>query len=207
MPSIAIGRESVVERRSTIKEAVLITPNEFKSGVLIKYKDGIYQVLSYSRSRTAQRRARVVAKLRNVKTGVQIEESFESEAKFDEVEQERKKAQFLYHDHVGYHFMDTSTYEQFALTEEQLGDSALYLSDGLEIDVSYMEGQPVSVEPPMFIILEVAETEPNFRGDTATGGGKPARLATGLVVTVPFFVKLGDKVKVDTRTNTYVERA
>ncbi len=185
----------------------MITPNEFKSGVLIKFREGIYQVLSYSRSRTAQRRARVVAKLRNVKTGAQIEESFESEAKFDEVERERKKAQFLYHDHVGYHFMDTSTYEQFTLSEEQLGDSARYLSDGLEIDVSYMEGQPVSVEPPMFIILEVAETEPNFRGDTATGGGKPAKLATGLVVSVPFFVKTGDKVKVDTRTNTYVERA
>jgi elongation factor P len=185
----------------------MITPNEFKSGVLIKHKDGIYQVLSYSRSRTAQRRARVLAKLRNVKTGVQIEESFESEAKFEDVEMERKKAQFLYHDHMGYHFMDTSSYEQFALSEEQLGDSALYLSDGLEIDVSYMEGLPVSVEPPMFIVLEVVETEPNFRGDTATGGGKPAKLTTGLVVNVPFFVKTGDKVRVDTRTNTYVERA
>ena len=185
----------------------MITPNEFKSGVLIKYKDGIYQVLSYSRSRTAQRRARVVAKLRNIKSCVQIEESFESEAKFEEVEMERKRAQFLYHDDVGYHFMDTSSYEQFALSEAQLGDSALYLSDGLEIDVSYMEGAPVSVEPPMFIVLEIVETEPNFRGDTATGGGKPAKLTTGLVVSVPFFVKTGDKVKIDTRTNTYVERA
>jgi elongation factor P len=206
-PSFAVDRGMVVECWSIFTEAVLITPNEFKSGVLIKYKDGIYQVISYSRSRTAQRRARVVAKLRNVKTGAQIEESFESEAKFDEVERERKKAQFLYHDHVGYHFMDTSSYEQFALSEEQLGDSALYLSDGLELDVSYMEGLPVSIEPPMFVILDVVETEPNFRGDTATGGGKPAKLATGLVVTVPFFIKLGDKVKVDTRTNTYVERA
>ncbi len=185
----------------------MITPNEFKSGVLIKFRDGIYQVLSYSRSRTAQRRARVLAKLRNIKTGVQIEESFESEAKFEDVEMERRKAQFLYHDDVGYHFMDTSSYEQFALSQEQLGDSALYLSDGLEIDVSYLEGQPVSVEPPMFIVLEVAETEPNFRGDTATGGGKPATLTSGLVVSVPFFVKTGDKVKIDTRTNTYVERA
>jgi elongation factor P len=185
----------------------MITPNEFKSGVLIKYKDGIYQVLSYSRSRTAQRRARVVARLRNVKTGVLIEESFESESKFDEVEMERKKAQYLYHDDVGFHFMDMASYEQFALSSDQLGDSALYLSDGLEIDVAYMEGRPVSVEPPMFIVLEVAETEPNFRGDTATGGGKPAKLATGLVVDVPFFVKNGDKVRVDTRTNTYVERA
>ena len=175
--------------------------------MLIRFKDGIYQVLSYSRSRTAQRRARVVAKLRNIKTGVQIEESFESEAKFDEVEMERRKAQFHYHDHMGYHFMDNSSYEQFALSEEQLGDSALYLSDGLEIDVSYMEGQPVSVEPPMFIVLEVADTGPTGRGDTATGGGKPATLTTGLVVNVPFFVKTGDKVKIDTRTNTYVERA
>jgi len=206
-PFLAIDWELVIECWSFFREAVLITPNEFKSGKLIKFKDGIYQVLSYSRSRTAQRRARVVAKMRNVKTGVQIEESFESEAKFEEVEMERKKAQFLFHDHVGYHFMDTASYEQFALTEEQLGDSALYLSDGLEIDVSYMEGLPVSVEPPMFIVLEVAETEPNFRGDTATGGGKPAKLSTGLVVSVPFFVKTGDKVKIDTRTNTYVERA
>jgi elongation factor P len=185
----------------------VITPNEFKSGVLIKFKDGIYQVLSYSRSRTAQRRARVLAKLRNIETGAQFEESFESEAKFEDVEMERKKAQFLYHDDLGYHFMDTTSFEQFVLTDEQLGGSALYLSDGLEIDVSYVEGKPVSVEPPMFIALEVAETEPNFRGDTATGGGKPAKLTTGLVVTVPFFVKTGDKVKIDTRTNTYVERA
>lgn len=185
----------------------MITPNEFKSGVLIKYKDGIYQVLSYSRSRTAQRRARVLARLRNIETGIQFEESFESEAKFEDVMLERKKAQFLYHDDLGYHFMDTTSFEQFVLSDEQLGGSAFYLSDGLEIDVSYVEGKPVSVEPPMFIALEVAETEPNFRGDTATGGGKPAKLATGLVVTVPFFVKTGDKVKIDTRTNTYVERA
>ena len=185
----------------------MITPNEFKSGVLIKFKDGIYQVLSCSRSRTAQRRARVVAKLRNIKSGVQIEESFESEAKFDEVEMERRKAQFHYHDHMGYHFMDNTSYEQFALSEEQLGDSALYLSDGLEIDVSYMDGLPVSVQPPMFIVLEVADTGPPGRGDTATGGGKPAKLSSGLVVNVPFFVKTGDKIKIDTRTNEYVERA
>jgi elongation factor P len=185
----------------------MITPNEFTSGVLIKFKDGIYQILSHSRSRTAQRRARVVAKLRNVRTGVLIEESFESEAKFEEVEQERRKSQYQYHDDMGYHFMDMENYEQFALTKEQLGDTALYLSDGLEIDVAYLEGRPVTIEPPMFIVLEVKETEPNFRGDTATGGGKPARLATGLVVSVPFFVKIGDKVKIDTRTNNYVERA
>lgn len=185
----------------------MITPNDFKSGMLIKYRDGIYVVLSHSRSRTAQRRARVVAKIRNIKTGATVEESFESEVKLEEVEMERRKSQYLYADDTGCHFMDVENYEQFVLSRESLGDNVYYLTDGVEIEVSYIEGLPVSVLPPMFVALEVTETEPNFRGDTATGGGKPATLSTGLVVTVPFFVKVGDRVRVDTRTNTYVERA
>ncbi len=185
----------------------MITPNEFKTGVLIKFRDGIYQVLSYSRSRTAQRRARVLAKLRNIMTGAQIEESFESETKLEEVEMEKRKSQYMYADDMGYHFMDMNSYEQFALAKDALGDTVYYLTNGLEVDVDYLEGSPVSIEPPMFIVLEVAETDPNFRGDTATGGGKPATLTTGLVVNVPFFVKVGDRVRVDTRTNQYVERA
>jgi len=185
----------------------MITPNEFKTGVLIKFRDGVYQVLSYSRSRTAQRRARVVAKLRNIKTGAQLEESFESETKLEEVEMERRKAQYMYADDMGFHFMDARSYEQFALSREALGDNVYYLTNGQEVDVDYLEGSPVSVEPPIFIVLEVTETNPNYRGDTATGGGKPAKLSTGLTVDVPFFVKVGDRVKVDTRTNSYVERA
>ncbi|MBM3323740.1 elongation factor P [candidate division WOR-3 bacterium] len=185
----------------------MITPNEFKTGVLIRYRDGIYQVLSYSRSRTAQRRARVIARLRNIKTGSLIEESFESETKLEQVEMEKRKAQFMYRDDSGYHFMDSSSYEQFALDSAAIGDNVNYLTDGLEVDVDYLEGRPVSIEPPIFIVLEVVETNPNFRGDTATGGGKPARLSTGLTVNVPFFVETGNRVRVDTRTNTYVERA
>jgi elongation factor P len=185
----------------------MITPNEFKSGVLIKYRDGIYQVLSYSRSRTAQRRARVLAKLRNIKTGAQIEESFESEAKLEDVEMEKRKSQFMYTDDMGYHFMDSNSYEQFALGKDALGDTVYYLTNGLEVDVDYLEGRPVSVEPPIFIVLEVTETNPDYRGDTATGGGKPATVSTGLTINVPFFVKIGDKVRIDTRTNEYVERA
>jgi len=185
----------------------VITPNEFKTGVLIRFRDGIYQVLSYSRSRTAQRRARVVAKLRNIMTGVQVEESFESETKLEEVEMERRKAQYMYSDDTGYHFMDSASYEQFTLSKDALGDNVYYLTENTEVDVDYLEGKPVSVESPMFVVLEVTETDPDYRGDTATGGGKPATLSTGLVVNVPFFVKLGDRVKVDTRTNSYVERA
>ncbi|MBN2538225.1 elongation factor P, partial [candidate division WOR-3 bacterium] len=178
----------------------MITPNDFKSGTLIKYKDGIYEVLSYQRQRTAQRRARVVAKLRNIQTGSQLEESFESEVKLEEAEYERRRSQYMYADDVGFHFMDLSTYEQFALDRDAVGDKKYYLSDNCEADVVYIEGRPTTFEPPMFVVLEVTDTEPNFKGDTASGGGKPATLSTGLVVTVPFFVKLGDKVKVDTRT-------
>uniref|UniRef100_A0A7C4CBE1 Elongation factor P n=1 Tax=candidate division WOR-3 bacterium TaxID=2052148 RepID=A0A7C4CBE1_UNCW3 len=185
----------------------MITPNEFRTGVLIKYNNEIYQVLSYSRSRTAQRRARVLAKIRNVKTGATVEESFESELKLEEVEMERRRGQFLYRDDNGFHFMDMESFDQFTLPADAIGDTALYLTDGLEVQLDYIEGRPLAIEAPMFIVLEVVETEPNFRGDTATGGGKPARLSTGLVVDVPFFIRTGDRVKVDTRTNSYVERA
>jgi elongation factor P len=185
----------------------MITPNEFRAGVLIRYNNEIYQVLTYSRSRTAQRRARVLAKIRNIKTGATVEESFESEIRLEDVQMEKRKGQYLYADDVGYHFMDLASYDQFAIPKDALGDAVYYLTDGCEVNVEYLEDKPVGIEPPMFVVLEVVETEPNFRGDTATGGGKPAKLNTGLVVDVPFFVKNGDRVKVDTRTNTYVERA
>lgn len=185
----------------------MITPNDFKIGTLIKFRGEIYEVLSYSRMRTAQRRARVLAKVRNIKTGASLEESFESEIKLEEAVMERRRSQFLFADEMGCHFMDLEHYDQFVLSKDSLGDKVLYLTDNVELDVQYVEGQPVTIQPPMFMVFAVVETEPNFRGDTATGGGKPARLSTGLVVTVPFFVKTGDRVKVDTRTNTYVERA
>lgn len=185
----------------------MITPNEFKSGTLIRYNGEMYEVTTYSRTRTAQRRARVLARIRNLKTGAIIEESFESEMKLEELEVERHRCQYMYQDDLGYHFMDTGSYEQITLSPEILGDKRLYLTEGLELDIDYIDGQPLVVEPPMFVVLEVVDTEPNFRGDTATGGGKPARLQTGLVVTVPFFIKNGDRVRIDTRTNTYVERA
>jgi|UniRef100_A0A7V3PSH6 elongation factor P len=185
----------------------MVTPNDFRTGLLIKYNNEIFEILSYSRTRTAQRRARVLTKMRNIRTGALIEESFESEIKLETVEMERRKGQYLYADDSGYHFMDLETYDQFALKKEVLGDKVLYLTEGLEVEIGYIEGVPMMIEPPMFIVLEVIETEPNYRGDTATGGGKPARLSTGLMVDVPFFIKVGDRVRIDTRTNTYVERA
>ncbi len=185
----------------------MITPNEFRSGTLIKYKGEVFTVVSYSRSRTAQRRARVLAKIRNIKTGALLEESFESETKLEEAEHEQRKSQFLYADDSNFHFMDMETYDQFALSRELVGDGRYYLVESAEVNVVVIEGERVGIEPPMFLVLDVKETMPDFRGDTATGGGKPATLATGLVINVPFFVKTGDKVKIDTRNNSYVERA
>lgn len=184
----------------------MITPNEFRAGTLIKWKDGIYEVLSYQRSRTAQRRARVQARIRNIDTGTHLDESFESELKLEEAELERRRSQFLYADELGYHFMDLEHYEQFALPVDAVGDKRLYLTDHCEVEVMYVDGAPRTFRPPMFIELEITETEPSHKGDTATGGGKPATTATGLVVTVPFFVKVGDKIRVDTRNDSYVER-
>lgn len=185
----------------------MITPNEFRAGSLIKYRDGIYEVLSYQRSRTAQRRARVQARIRNIDTGALLDESFESELKLEEAEMERRKSQYMYADDVGYHFMDLASYDQFALPAAVVGNRKYYLTDGCEVDLVYVDGVAKTFQPPMFVALEVTETEPNFKGDTATGGGKPATTVTGLVVTVPFFVKVGDRIKIDTRDNSYVERA
>lgn len=185
----------------------MVTPNDFYSGLLIKYNNEIYEVMSYSRTRTAQRRARVLTRMRNIRTGAIIEESFESEIKLETVQMERHKGQFLYADDTGYHFMDLESYDQFVIKKELLGEKMLYLTEGLEVEVGYINDVPMVIEPPMFVTLKVIETEPNYRGDTATGGGKPARLSTGLIVDVPFFIKTGDQVRIDTRTNTYVERA
>jgi elongation factor P len=113
----------------------------------------------------------------------------------------------MYADYSGFHFMDLEHYDQFVLSPELIGDKKMYLTENLEIDVVYVEGKPTDIELPMFLPIEVVETDPDYRGDTATGSGKRARLKTGMVLNVPFFVKIGDKVKVDTRTNTYVERA
>lgn len=184
----------------------MVTPNDFRTGILIRYHDEIYQVIEFARTRTAQRRARVWTRLKNIRTGAIVEESFESEIKLETVEMEQRHGQFLYADETGYHFMDLETYEQFALSKEILGDKIYYLTEGIEVEIGYIEGVPFIITPPTFIVLEVVETEPNYRGDTATGGGKPARLNTGLVVDVPFFIRVGDRVRIDTRTNTYVER-
>jgi elongation factor P len=185
---------------------MMVTPNDFRSGLLIRYKDAIFEIIEYQRIKIAQRRAFVRTKMRNLMTLSVTEENFDSGQKFDEVDVERRKCQVLYHDDDSYHFMEMDHYEQFTIAKQILGEKAFYLTDNLAVDVLYLDDKPTTVELPNFVNLKVVETEPDYRGDTATGSSKPAKLETGLVISVPFFVANGDIVRLDTRTTTYLER-
>ncbi len=184
----------------------MITPNDFRTGLLVRFKNDIYEIVEYQRVKIAQRRAFVRTKFKNLMTGRTIEENLSSDEKFEELEVERKKSRYLYNDGDSYHYMDMEHYDQFVLPKEILGDKISYLTENLIVDVIYIDGKPLTMEVPTFIDLEVVETDPDYKGDTATGGGKPAKLSTGMVVSVPFFIGVGTKIRIDTRTNTYVER-
>lgn len=184
----------------------MITPNDFKSGQLIKYRDSIWEIVSYQRIKTAQRRAFVRAKIRNLFTGSALEDNFDSWIAFEQPDVERRRSQFLYHSDNEYHFMDLETYDQFIFDGTALGERKFYLTDNVELHVVYLDGRPAAIEVPTFVQLRVTETSPDYAGDTATGGGKPATLETGLKVNVPFFIAAGETVRIDTRDNSYVER-
>lgn len=184
----------------------MITPNDFKSGQLIKYKDSVWEIVSYQRIKNAQRRAFVRAKIRNIFTGAALEENFDSWTPFEQPDIERRKSQFLYASGDEFHFMDMESYDQFIFMADSLGERRFYLTENLELAVVYLDGKAVTVEVPTFVALKVTETSPDYAGDTATGGGKPAVLQTGLKVNVPFFIAEGETIRIDTRDNTYVER-
>lgn len=150
----------------------------------------------------------VRTRLRNLITNAVMEKSFRTSEKFEEPDVVLTPASFLYSDGEGFHFMDESTYEQFALTEEQLGEERLYLKDGISLQVRKYNGNPISMQLPPFVELEVTSTEPGVRGDTGSGGAtKPATLETGLQVRVPLFIKEGEVVRVSTQTGEFVGRA
>jgi len=184
----------------------MITPNDFRTGLLVRYKDDIWEIIEFQRVKIAQRRAFVRTKFKNLFTARVIEDNLSSDEKLEDLEVERRKCQYLYNDGEQYHFMELEHYDQFVLTKEMLGDKVQFLTENLNVDVIYIDSKPATMEVPTFIALKVVETEPDYKGDTATGGGKPAKLETGLVVSVPFFITVGNIVRIDTRNNTYVER-
>ena len=184
----------------------MISTNDFNTGLTIELEGEVYQVIDFQHSKSGRGSAFVRTKLRNVEEGYTINKTFKAGEKVETAHVDKKKMQFLYWDGNDYIFMDNETYEQFHLSEEQLGDKIKYLKENMELDISVYQGRPIDIDLPTFVELEVKQTPPNIRGDTVSGGTKPATTETDLVVQVPLFIEEGDILKIDTRNNEYIER-
>jgi elongation factor P len=198
-----------VEKKFIREEALsmaVVDTSGFYKGLKIEFEGGIWEVLEYQHSKIAQRSPVVRTKLRNVITGAVQERNFRSGETFNIPDVERRKMRFLYKDEIGYYFMDSETYEQHGFNENQLGDAVRFIKEQQEINILFYKNEPIGVELPTTVELEVIETEPGVRGDTVSSPSKPAKLETGAMISVPLFVDVGDMVKVDTRTGTYIER-
>ncbi len=185
----------------------MIDAGDLRNGSVFERDGQLYVCVGFSHMKMGRGTAQVRARLRNLKTGAITDETFRPEQRFTKVRIEKKNMQYLYSDGDQYHFMDTSTYDQVVMPVSALGDALSYIKESSEITVLSYEDQPIGVELPTSVDLEVTKTDPGFKGDTATGASKPATLETGLTVAVPLFVNQGDRIKVDTRTGEYMERA
>ena len=184
----------------------MISTGELKKGVAIELDGELWQILDYHHIKMGRGSAQVRITLRNIKRGQTVERSFQAGTKWPRASMEKRPVQFLYRDGGDHHFMDTDTYDQFHLTEAELGDTARYLKDGMTLDRTSYEGETIGVELPVTVDLAVTDTEPGFAGDTQSGARKPATTETGLVVQVPIFVETGDTIRIDTRTGEYQTR-
>ena len=184
----------------------MINATELRKGVIIELENKLYQVVDYQHIKM-KRTALARVKLRDINAGHTVERTFQSAEKLVRVRLDSRRMQYLYNDGDLYYFMDEESFEQMPLTPSQLGDALNYLKEGNSVEVSSYKDEMVSIELPITINLEVADTDPGFKGDTATGGTKPAKLETGLTIQVPLFINQGDVIKVDTRTGIYLERS
>ena len=183
----------------------MISGSELRKGVVIELDDKLYQVIDYQHVKM-KRTALAKVKLRDIKAGHTIEQTFQSDQKFTRVRLELRGMQYLYSDGNLYYFMDEESFEQMPIDDSQLGDAINYLKEGMSLQVSSYKGELVGVELPITVEREVVETSPGFKGDTVSAGTKPAKLETGVTIQVPLFVNEGDVVKVDTRDGSYLER-
>jgi elongation factor P len=184
----------------------VISTGDLKKGLVIQLDGEIWQILDYHHIKMGRGSAQIRIKLRNVKRGQTVERSFQAGEKWPRAYLENRQVQYLYGDGNEFNFMDTSNYEQFSMTREQLGDAAQYLVEGMMVDRTTYEGETIGVELPVTVDLKVTETEPGFAGDTASGARKPATTESGLVLQVPLFVQIGDTIRIDTRTGEYQTR-
>jgi elongation factor P len=186
----------------------MISTNQFRNGTHIDVDGTIFKIVEFQHVKPGKGGAFVRTKLRRASDGAVIDRTFRAGEKFRPVRTETRKMQFLYKDGTDAHFMDSESYEQLTIPEGTLGDSLYWMKESDELELLYIDDQPADVQLPSAIDLEVAETEPGVRGDTASGGGtKPAVLETGARIHVPLFINIGDTVRVDTRSGEYVSRA
>lgn len=184
----------------------MISTSEFRNGSKIELEGEPYEIIEFQHVKPGKGGAFVRTKLKSLRTGSVIERTFRAGEKVEVPDLEEKEVQYLYSTGEDYFFMDTKTYDQSSLNANQLGDSKNFLKENMVIKVLYHRGNPIGIELPIFVALRVAKTEPGIRGDTASGGSKPATLETGATVKVPFHINEGDVIKIDTRTLEYIER-
>jgi len=183
----------------------MINATELRKGVLIEYEGKLWQVVDYQHVKM-KRTALAKVKMRDINAGHTVERSFQSDDRFVRARLDTVQMQYLYAEGDLYYFMDQDSFEQLPLSKAQVADALPFLKEGNSVEVAKYKDEIISVDVPITVELEVTRTDPGFKGDTATGGNKPATLETGLTVNVPLFINEGDVIKVDTRTSSYIER-
>ena len=185
----------------------MISAGDFRNGVTLEIEGNVVQILEFQHVKPGKGASFVRTKLKNIISGGVIEKTFRPTEKFPQARIDRVDMQYLYSDGDLFHFMNVETYDQIALNSEDIGDSLKFVKENEMVKVCSHNGKVFAVEPPLFVELEITDTEPGFKGDTATGATKPATVETGAVVYVPLFIEQGEKIKIDTRTGEYLSRA
>ena len=185
----------------------MYSTTDFRRGLKIEYNKDPFEVVEFQHVKPGKGAAFVKTRIKNLLTGNVIDINFRSGDKFGKPDLEEKEMQFLYKDGDDYYFMDNETYEQIFISSEQLGDNKGFLQENISVSILFYKNRPIDIVLPNFVILKIIKTDPGVRGDTASGGSKPAELETGHIVNVPLFINEGEVIKIDTRTGEYVERA
>lgn len=197
----------MVKLSNLIRGIFLVSTSDFRKGLKVEFKGEPCEIIDFQHVKMGRGGAIVRTKLKSIRTGSILEETFRSGEKLETPQLEEKRMQYLYKQDGMYYFMDEETYEQVPLTIEQLGEAKKFLKENMVVGILYWRDSPLSVEIPTFVELMVVKTDPaGFKGDTASSGNKPATLETGTVVKVPFHINEGDTIRVDTRTSEYIER-
>ena len=185
----------------------MVSAGDFRHGITLEIDGVVYQIMEFQHVKPGKGAAFVRTKIKDVINGGVVERTFRPTEKFPTARIDKVDMQFLYKDGDLFNFMDTNTYEQITLSEELAGDAMKFVKENESVKVLSYNGNIFSIEAPLFVELEITDTEPGFKGDTATGATKPATVETGAQISVPLFVNIGDKVKIDTRTGEYLSRA